>query len=94
MKRLSVAVVAAWVVLATTVVPAAAAPLHQHFITTPSGQVISLAPSFCLMPAIFGEGAQAHIALENLHQHFHMGAPVEIAFVNNPIFFSFLLPCP
>jgi hypothetical protein len=85
MRRLFLAVVTAGLILLSTATATLAVPFHQHYITTPSGEVVPIALGVCT------NGLQN--AIDNLHANVHLGAPGQ-AFSSNPITLTTVLPCP
>lgn len=56
-----------------------AVPPHQHYLTTPSGEVVPIALGIC--------ANELNTALEQLHANVHLGAPAD-AFASNPVSLS------
>lgn len=85
MRRLILAAVTSSLLLLTFASTTLAVGFHQHYITTPSGQVVPIAQGVCKN--------ELQNAIDNLHANVHFGAPTE-AFASNPIGFSAVAPCP
>lgn len=79
MRQLFVSTAISAVVLMVSASATLAVGLHQHYITTPSGKVVVIAPGICRMDL---QGP-----IDNLHENFHLGAPIA-AFATNPISFT------
>ena len=79
MHQLFVSIATSAAVLMVSASATLAVGLHQHYITTPSGQVVVIAPGICRMDL---QGP-----IDNLHENFHLGAPF-VAFATNPILFK------
>jgi hypothetical protein len=78
----SLATVGALVALG--VAPAAAADVspvnpHQHFITTPSGELVELGPEVC---ANQGDGTSDLQGFYGFHAHVHLGTPGQEVFTS------------
>lgn len=84
MRRLLAPLLAGAALLALAATPTLAVGLHQHYLTLPSGQVVEIAVGIC------ENDLQA--AIDNLHEHFHLGSPTA-AFAENPVAFS-VTGCP
>lgn len=79
MRRLVISTLLASMLVLGLASTASAVTLHQHFITTPSGEVVPIAQGVCMN--------NLQNALENLHANVHFGAPAA-AFGSNPIAFA------
>lgn len=79
MRRLIAPVFAVAALLALAVTPTFAVGLHQHYLTLPSGQTVSIAGGVCMN--------DLQNAIDNLHDNFHLGSPTA-AFAENPVTFS------
>jgi hypothetical protein len=79
MRRLAISLALGMSLLAASASAALAVGFHQHYLTTPSGEVVLIAQGVC--------SHELQHAIDNLHEHFHLGAPTE-AFTDNPIAFS------
>lgn len=84
MRRLVISTIAASMLLLGAVSTALAVPLHQHYVTTPSGQVVPIAQGVCMN--------DLQNAVDNLHANVHQGAPAA-AFASNPVGLT-SGPCP
>jgi hypothetical protein len=84
MRRLLGPLFAGAALIALSASPTLAVGLHQHYLTLPSGQVVEIAAGIC--------ANDLQIAIDNLHEHFHLGSPTE-AFADNPVAFS-VTGCP
>ena len=83
MRRLgSVAFLASITVLAHAgAASATGVPNHDHFLTTPGGDVVQVGPHVCANPEAL------HRAFHNFHDHVHTGAPTDIGNVRiTPVF--------
>ena len=78
MRRLVTSTLTATLLLLLSVSATLAVPLHQHVMTTPSGQEVWIAQGICKNSIQNG--------IDNLHANFHLGAPAE-AFATNGISF-------
>lgn len=77
MRRLLIATMTAGLLTLGTAASTLAVPLlHQHYLTTPSGNVVAIARGICKN--------QIQAAIDNLHPNVHLGAP-GAAFASNPI---------
>lgn len=86
MRQLIAAALTAATILAISASSALAVPLHQHYVHTPSGQVVPIANAVC--------GNELQNAIDNLHANVHLGAPTAaFAMDQNPVGFS-VSPCP
>lgn len=79
MRRLIAAILSSSAIVVLSASPALAVGLHQHYLTTPSSELVPIARGVCK------NDLQA--AIDNLHAHVHLGAPTE-AFSTNGIEFS------
>ncbi len=79
MRRIFLAAFTSGLLLLVLASTALAVPFHQHYITTPSGEVVPIAQGICKN--------DLQQAIDNLHANVHFGAPTQ-AFVANPIGFS------
>jgi len=79
MRRVLIPILAAAMALLLSAPLALAVPLHQHYLTAPSGTVVPIARGVC--------DNEIQTALEQLHANVHLGAPTT-AFAGNPIGFS------
>jgi Ni,Fe-hydrogenase III small subunit len=84
MRRLLAPLLAGALLLPLAVTPTLAVGLHQHYLTLPSGQVVEIAVGIC--------ENDLQGAIDNLHEHFHLGSPTA-AFAENPVAFS-VTGCP
>lgn len=85
MRRLILAALTSGLLLLTVASTTMAVGFHQHYITTPSGEVVPIALGVCQN--------ELQNAIDNLHANVHFGAPTQ-AFATNPIGFSAVAPCP
>lgn len=85
MRRFIIATLSAGLIMLASAASALAVPLHQHYITTPSGEVVPIAGGICKN--------ELQTALDNLHANVHLGAPGK-AFTTNPVTLTTILPCP
>lgn len=79
MRRHLIAPVTAAVLLLASASATLAVGFHQHYLTTPSGEVVPIAQGVCLN--------ELQEPIDNLHEHVHFGAPAD-AFGSNPISFA------
>ena len=79
MRRLVISTVLASMLVLGVASTASAVSLHQHYVTTPSGEVVPIAQGVCMN--------DLQNAVDNLHANVHFGAPAT-AFGSNPIAFS------
>jgi hypothetical protein len=84
MRRLLAPLLAGAALLPLAATPTLAVGLHQHYLTLPSGQVVEIAVGIC--------ENDLQGAIDNLHEHFHLGSPTA-AFAENPVAFS-VTGCP
>jgi hypothetical protein len=79
MRRFVISLALGASLLAASASATLAIGLHQHYLTTPSGEVVMIAKGIC--------ANDLQNAIDNLHEHFHLGAPTG-AFAGNPITFT------
>lgn len=79
MRRHLIALLSAGLLLLASGSATLAVGFHQHYVTTPSGEVVPIAQGVC--------HNQLQDAIDNLHEHVHFGAPTD-AFASNPIAFT------
>jgi hypothetical protein len=84
MRRFLIAAITSGLLLLALASTALAVPFHQHYITTPSGEVVPIAQGICKN--------DLQQAIDNLHEHVHFGAPTQ-AFATNPVAFT-VTGCP
>ncbi|HSL97527.1 MAG TPA: hypothetical protein VK831_03050 [Candidatus Deferrimicrobiaceae bacterium] len=79
MRRFIASILAGSAILVLSASPTLAVGLHQHYLTTPSDELVPIARGVC--------ENDLQSAIDNLHVHVHLGAPTE-AFSTNGIEFS------
>lgn len=79
MRRFVISLALGASLLAASASATLAVGLHQHYLTTPSGEVVVIAQGIC--------ANDLQNPIDNLHEHFHLGAPAA-AFGTNPIVFG------
>lgn len=78
MRRLVLSTITAGILVLFSLSATLAVGLHQHVITTPSGQQAWIAQGICKN--------DLQEPIDNLHERFHQGAPAQ-AFATNPVAF-------
>lgn len=85
MRRLVLSVLTSAIVLLATASAALAVPLHQHELTSPSGNAVQIAKGICKN--------DLQRAIDNLHMNVHLGTPGQQAWANNGVSLA-VVPCP